>query len=376
MSHTLYQEGAPHDANVSSTGKIMRLVIYALVPAIIAHFYFFGWGIVFNLLFCLISSLVTEGIILKLRGHSLNRLWRDSSAALTAVILAIALPPLTPWYLTIIGCVFAIAIVKHAFGGLGHNIFNPAMGGFVFLLISAPLPMTEYIEAVPNNYLNVTAPRTISIIFNINKEQNLYNAYNDAYKHVITRDDADTFMANFDAITGATFLIDAKHEQPKNNVYSFIKVRMMDLSNYTFFAHLVISSLFLLGGIALIVFKVIDFRIPLSFLLTVIIIASICYEIAPNTYLPTLYHLTFGATFFGAFFILTDPVTAVPKPIGAVIFGIIAGIIFMLIRNFGGYPDAVAFSVLLTNACAPLISILTKRREFGAKSHPGDIYER
>lgn len=376
MTSPLVLASAPHDANVTSTGKVMRMVIYTLIPAFFAHIFFFGCGIIINLILTLTTALISESIILKLRNHSVNRIWRDSSAALTAMILALTLPPLLPWYLTIIGTLFAIVIVKHIFGGLGHNIFNPAMGGFVFLLVSTPLPMTEYVNAVPNNYLNLTPVRSAAIIFNINKEQNLFDAHNSAYKYIISQKNSDKVLGNFDSITGATFLVDAKHEQPTNNVYSFTQAHMSDFSNYNFLAKFTIALLFAMGGLIIVSLRIADFRISLSFFLTVIILSAICYKINPNVYLPTFYHLVFGATIFGGFFILTDPVTAVPKPRGALIFGGIAGVIFIVIRNFGGYPDAIAFSVLLTNACAPLISILTRRREFGSNSQPGDLYER
>src|SRR5574344_862616 len=133
MSTKLSLENAPHDLSISATGCIMRTVILTLVPAFFACMYFYGWGIFITLLICLTSCLTTEGIILKLRNHNINRLWRDSSAMVTAVLLSFTLPPLLPWYLSVIGCIFAIAIVKHTFGGLGQNIFNPAMGGFIFL---------------------------------------------------------------------------------------------------------------------------------------------------------------------------------------------------------------------------------------------------
>ena len=373
---SLKLEGAPHDASVTSTGKIMRIVMYALIPALIGEIYFYGFGIVINMIIALVTALVTEGIILKLRNHCINRLWRDSSAALTAVLLAFTLPPLVPWYLTMIGTFFAIAIVKHTFGGLGQNIFNPAMGGFIFLLVSAPLPMTEYVSAVPNNFMYLTPIKSVQIIFNVNKGQALKDAKINAYYVLLENRElsAKGLMKNIDNLTGPTFLIDAKHEQPNHNVDKFTQENMGNISNYDLFAKVVLSSLFLLGGVILLITKVIDYRIPLSFFATFVMMSGIFYAIDPTKFLPIFYHLIFGATIFGGFFILTDPVTAVSKPIGAIIYGAVAAIFLIIIRNLGGYPDAIAFSVLLTNACAPLITIMTKRKAFGANSKPGDLY--
>ncbi|MGN1394371.1 MAG: RnfABCDGE type electron transport complex subunit D [Succinivibrionaceae bacterium] len=388
-------ESAPHDLSITATGKVMRTIIYTLIPAILAEIYFFGFGIVVNLILCALSCTITEAIILKIRKKKINVIWRDSSALVTAVILAITLPPLTPWYLTVIGCIIAIGVAKHIYGGLGQNIFNPAMIGFVFLLISAPLPLTTYVNAIPENYKNITLTRASQIIFNIKphkamKKIRISLAKSPYISKYLNND--GTLMSNLadinakkhnadgltgaslvDSFTGATFLVDAKHEQPNHNVDKFTAKAMATESSYNHLAHEVLSICFILGGIILIILKAVDWRIPISFLVTSSIFIATCYILDPTTYLSPFQHLIFGATFFGAFYIMTDPVTAVSKPTGAIIYGSFIGLIFVIIRNFGGYPDAIAFSVLIGNAVAPLISILTKRKEFGANSKPGDL---
>ncbi len=366
---------APHEQGLTTTGRMMRILMLSLIPAFLVQMYFFGWGIFVNTILTLVTCLVTEGIILKLRGHHLNRLWRDSSAMVTAVLLGFALPPLLPWYLTVIGSFFAIAIVKQAFGGLGQNIFNPAMGGFVFLLISSPLAMTEYIDAVPANWNNVTLSRATAIIFNIDRKNQLEEAHIDAFNAITnSQESRENIDAIRDGLTGATFLVDAKHEQPLHHVNEYTQQHLQSFKVYNLLAHTIISVAILFCGVVLLVFRVINYRICVSFLGTIIILGGICYYVDPKTYLPVWYHCIFGATMFGAFYIVTDPVTAVAKPLGAYIFGITTGVIFIIIRNFGGYPDAVAFSVLLGNAVAPLIDVMTRRREFGAHSKPGDLF--
>lgn len=376
MGTNLSLENAPHDLGVSATGRIMRTVCLTLIPAFIAHLYFYGWGILVTLLLCIASCLTVEGIILKLRNHSLNRLWRDSSALVTAVLLSFALPPLLPWYLTVIGCIFAIAIVKHSFGGLGQNIFNPAMGGFVFLLVSSPIAMTEYVDAVPANWSNLTVARASAIIFNVNKEEALKETHQSIKESVKARSNLGEQLIVADAFTGSTFLVDAMHQRPEHKVDSYVEEHMNSILEYSFLAHLITGLCFILGGGYLILKQIADYRIPLGFLGTILIGSSICYYISPELFLPPFYHVAFGATLLGAFYILTDPVTAVSKPVGAYSFGITVGLIFIVIRNFGGYPDAVAFSVLIGNSVAPLISILTKRRDFGDGSKEGALYEK
>jgi Na+-translocating ferredoxin:NAD+ oxidoreductase subunit D len=376
MSTKLSLENAPHDLSISATGCIMRTVILTLVPAFFACMYFYGWGIFITLLICLTSCLTTEGIILKLRNHNINRLWRDSSAMVTAVLLSFTLPPLLPWYLSVIGCIFAIAIVKHTFGGLGQNIFNPAMGGFIFLLVSSPLAMTDYVNAVPGNWNNLTITRASSIIFNVDKENVIKQTQQDTIAYIADLHNLGELSVIADGFTGSTFLVDAKHEQPEHNVENYTTTHMNSILTYNFLAHLITGLCFIIGGIYLIFKQIIDYRIPLGFIGTVLIVSTISHSLDPQSFLPPFYHIVFGATIFGSFYILTDPVTAISKPAGAYIFSITIGIIFIVIRNFGGYPDAVAFSVLLGNAVAPLISILTKRREFGAGSKSGALYDR
>jgi len=374
MSGNLILESAPHDLSVSTTGKVMRTLILTLIPALIATTWFYGFGTLITTLITIVSCVGSEALWLKLRKRRIAPVWRDCSALTTAVLLGLTLPPLLPWYLSVIGSVFAIIVVKQVYGGLGQNLFNPAMAGFVFLLISCPLPMTTYVDAMPDAYKIITPGRAAAIIFDVNSaeaekaiSQDLGTAdylkrIHEAERSVIA-----------DGFTGSTFLVDAKHEQPEKNVKVFAEAKASDFIFYGLLAKVVIAGCFLLGGILLIVKDIIDWRIPLSFLGVSTVLTAAFYFAAPELYLSPWHHLVYGATIFGAFYIMTDPVTAVSKPSAAWIFGGVIAVLFVIIRNLGGYPDAVAFSVLLGNACAPLISIMTRRREFGQGFKPENI---
>lgn len=374
MSDTLLQESAPHDLSVSTTGKVMRILMLSLIPALVAHVYFYGYGIIITMIIALISCVTAEAVCLRLRKRKINLLWRDSSAMVTAVLLAFTLPPLTPWYLTVIGSLFAIVIAKQIFGGLGQNLFNPAMAGFVFLLISAPLPLTTYVNAMPDATDIITPARASSIIFNVNRDA----VENEINSRIKDQDYLNKFIKAeqlkiADGYTGSTILVDAKHEQPAKSVEIFARNNVPDISSYTLFARIVIGLTFLLGGAVLLFKEIIDFRIPLAFITVSSVLTAVFHFCAPELYLSTFYHLFFGATIFGAFYIMTDPVTAVSKPSGAYIYGAVIAVLFTIIRNLGGYPDAVAFSVLLGNAVAPLIFVMTRRREFGQGFTPENI---
>lgn len=361
MNQSLIAENSPHGHAVATTDRLMTAIMLAMLPALGAHIWYYGFGIVVTMGLTFLSCSLTEILMLKLRGRGIHALWRDRSAWVTAMILGFALPPLLPWYLTVIGSIFAIAVVKHAFGGLGQNIFNPAMAGFVFLLASCPLPMTTYVQATPNAVSAVTLPRAAAVIFNVKADEALsamQNAQQEAFH---------------DGVSGATFLVNSRHEQATNYVAIYTATHMGSLGIAEFQAKFYCSLMFLLGGIFLMWRRIIDWRIPVSFLGVTLVGATIFWLCAPEKYIPPFWHLSFGATIFCAFFILTDPVTAVSKPRGALIYGATAGLLFIIIRNCGGYPDAAAFCTLTANALAPLITILTVRRPFGYGSAPEDI---
>lgn len=307
--------------------RVMLLVIVALIPGFAAHVYFFGYGIIVNSVVCIVTALVSEAIMLKLRQRPLWPYLTDGSAIVTALLLAAGLPPLFPAWLTIVACLFAIVIAKHLYGGLGYNPFNPAMVGYALLLIAFPKELTVW--TIPNHqWPDLSATLQFSFMGNLPQSFNL------------------------DAITSAT---------PLDKVNS---------SNAALTTHLFaagwdwINGLYLLGGLFLLQMRIIHWRIPVSILTTMSLCALLSLWISPSAH-GLLFHLFGGATMLGAFFIATDPVTASTTPRGQLIYGFGIGLLTFIIRSLGSYPDGVAFAVLLMNMAAPLIDIYTQPRTFG-----------
>jgi len=318
----------------SSVTRMMLNVIYALIPGIIAYVIFFGWGIVLNIFVAIITAIVTEIFMLQLRKRPIKPFIMDGSAVVTAILLAIALPNLAPWWLTFIGVSFAIIVGKHLYGGLGYNPFNPAMIGYVLLLISFPLEMTIWLQPDSN----------ISFAQNLNYL--LHSSLN-----------------NIDAMTMATTMDTVKTQSGLGLSVTSIQ------SNFpTVFGQFAgkgwewINLMFLLGGLWLLYRRVINWQIPTAFLVSLAVMALVFY---PSTDTSPVYHLFSGATMLCAFFIATDPVTASTTPNGRLIYAAGIGIFAYIIRMWGGYPDGIAFGVLLMNMAAPMIDYYTRPKAFG-----------
>jgi len=318
----------------SSVTRMMLNVIYALIPGIIAYVVFFGWGIVLNILVAVTTAIVTEIIMLQLRKRPIKPFIMDGSAVVTAILLALALPNLAPWWLTFIGVSFAIIVGKHLYGGLGYNPFNPAMIGYVLLLISFPLEMTVWLQPDSN------------ISFSQNLNYLLHATLN-----------------NIDAMTMATTMDTVKTQSGLGLSVTSIQ------SNFpTVFGQFAgkgwewINLMFLLGGLWLLFRRVISWQIPTAFLISLAVMALIFY---PSTDTSPMYHLFSGATMLCAFFIATDPVTASTTPNGRLIYAAGIGIFAYIIRTWGGYPDGIAFGVLLMNMAAPMIDYYTRPKAFG-----------
>ena len=318
----------------SSVTRMMLNVIYALIPGIIAYVIFFGWGIVLNIFVAIITAIVTEIFMLQLRNRPIKPFIMDGSAVVTAILLAIALPNLAPWWLTFIGVSFAIIVGKHLYGGLGYNPFNPAMIGYVLLLISFPLEMTIWLQPDSN----------ISFAQNLNYL--LHSSLN-----------------NIDAMTMATTMDTVKTQSGLGLSVTSIQ------SNFpTVFGQFAgkgwewINLMFLLGGLWLLYRRVINWQIPTAFLVSLAVMALVFY---PSTDTSPVYHLFSGATMLCAFFIATDPVTASTTPNGRLIYAAGIGIFAYIIRMWGGYPDGIAFGVLLMNMAAPMIDYYTRPKAFG-----------
>jgi len=329
---------SPHLPVSESVAVMMQRVLLALLPGIICAFWIFGWGIIFNILLAGISALTAEAVILRLRNRPAFTTLLDGSALVTAVLLALALPPLAPWWIPVIGSLFAIVIAKQLYGGLGYNPFNPAMAGYVVLLISFPLELTLW--SAPGAQLNFLDTLTLVFTGNLPAGQSL------------------------DAITLATPMDSIKTRLGLSETLS-------EIHGSPLFGHFAgagwewINLWFLLGGLWLLQMKVIQWQIPAGMLGGMATIAFVFYAINPDSYSTPLFQLFSGAAMLGAFFIATDPVSACTTPRGRIYYGIGIGLLTYIIRTWGGYPDGVAFAVLLMNLAAPTIDHYTRPRVFG-----------
>ena len=322
-----------------TTGRIMQWVIAATLPGLLALTLFFGWGYLINVLWCALVAMATEALILALRKRPIAFFLSDGSAALTGVLLGLALPPLLPWWISLIAAASAIILAKQLYGGLGSNLFNPAMVGYALVLISFPEAMTTN-WAQPLALLD-EAPGlldTLSMIAGFSESTTI------------------------DGITGATPLDVYKHEigsrlastVTANPIFGDGIARGWEWVNLGFLA----------GGLFLIRLKIITWHIPVSFLGALTLMALL-FGYDPDQSVPVQMHLFAGATMLCAFFIATDPVSAATSNKGKLWYGAGIGILLYTIRAWGSYPDAVAFAVLLMNVAVPFIDYYTRPRTYG-----------
>jgi len=329
----------------SSVSKVMLQVIYALMPGIAAYVWFYGWGVVVNILFALVVALLSEAGMLALRQRPIKPFLYDGSAAVTAVLLALSLPPLAPWWMTLIGTAFAIIVAKQLYGGLGFNPFNPAMIGYVVLLISFPREMTTWLapEVVSGHSLGF-----------FDSARAIFSGQLPTGLHM----DAITAATPLDALkTRLSMGHNATEVMHSSPIFGVLGGKGVEW----------INGLFLAGGLWLIYKRIISWHIPAAMVAAMSIMALVFYIANTGTHASPLFHLFSGATMLGAFFIATDPVTASTTPRGKLYYGAGIGIFTYIIRTWGGYPDAVAFAVLLMNMAAPMIDQYTQPRVFGHK---------
>jgi electron transport complex protein RnfD len=306
---------SPHLHTKDSVPRIMWTVIFTLIPATGMAIYYFGMDALTMFVACIAAALLTEIIMNTMKGEAITI--GDGSAAITGLLLALTLPPSFPISGGIIGSVFAIAIGKQVFGGLGYNIFNPALLGRAFLQASFPVAMTTWTFPQTEKYASVDAVTAATPLGLFKFEKILANF-------------EDLFIGNIGGCLGET------------------------------------SALALIiGGIVLIILKYADWRIPVSYLATVIIVSGIFWLIDPAQYADPVFHLFAGGLMLGAFFMATDMVSSPITTLGAWIFGIGAGIVLMVIRLFGGVPEGVMYSILLMNAFTPIINRYTRPKFFG-----------
>lgn len=323
MDQKLYISSSPHLRAKQDTEQIMRAVIYALLPACAVAVYLFGLPALRVLALCTLTCVLTEVCCQKLMGRPFT--WRDGSAALTGILLALNLPPSSPWWLVLIGAVIAIVIGKQVFGGLGHNPFNPALVARVVLLISFPVQMTTWSAPTPwGSGLDVVTTAT-----------------------------------PLGEMQSAVMLTGELPAALQQNTLNYVLGNMGGCLGE-------VSALALLLGAAFLFWKrIITWHIPLSFIGSVVLLSGIFWLIDPSRYPSPLFHLLTGGLILGVFFMATDMVTSPVTPWGMVLFGVGCGLLTVLIRLFGGYPEGVSFAILLMNAATPLIDRYTRPRVFG-----------
>jgi len=341
---------SPHNHNKAETSTLMRLVIYAVLPGIFAQWYFFGWGNIIHILLAVTTVILCEFTVLSLRNKkNIRKQLFDGSAILTAILLGICLPAIAPWWISIIGAAFAVVVVKQLYGGLGHNPFNPAMAAYVMLLISFPLQMTSWQPPLALMTIDLDFANTLSVIFtDFTKE-----GY--SVQQLRTSVDGFTMATPLDTLKTNTDLGLTVFESMESNIFGEHFAIGWEWVNFTFF----------IGGLVLIAKKAIAWQTPLSFLTSLFVCSFIAYSISPDSSASTMFHWLTGGCMLGAFFILTDPVTGATSTKGRFIIGALAGLLVYLIRTFGGYPDGIAFAVLLCNMAAPLIDQYTRPRTYG-----------
>lgn len=336
---------APHIGGPRSVGFIMSMVMLALVPGTLLGIEQFGWPALNLLVLTVATALAAEAACLIVAGKPVRMALMDGSAVLTAWLLALSLPPWAPWWIGAVGGAFAIVIGKQVFGGLGQNLFNPAMLARVALLISFPVEMTRWVAPQPLGAAD--APGLLAGL------------------HITLFG-----IPHIDAVSSATVLGHIKTELTRGHG--------LDVSLHGFYSPL--SELFgfasgslgetsalllLLGGLFLLWRRIISWQIPVAMLAAVALLAGALHLVDPLRYAGPLLHLLSGGLLLGAFFIATDPVTSPSSGSGQLLFGAGCGTLIYVIRTWGGFPEGVAFAVLLMNSATPLIDHYLRPRVYG-----------
>jgi len=323
---------SPHAKGPSRTQRVMLLVLAATLPGVIVLTWLYGAGTLINMAWACAAALGFEAAILKLRQRPVGFFLRDGSVLVTAVLLALALPPYSPWWLTLIATGCAVVFGKQLYGGLGQNPFNPAMIGYVVVLISFPVEMTTW-----------PVPHSVGL------------------------------GAGLQHILGIASLPDGWTQATALDVLKVNKSLTIDeLWSNPAFGHFggigseVVNLAFLAGGLFLLHKRLFSWHAPVGMLAALVVMSLVFWNgSGSDSNGSPLFHLLSGATMLGAFFIATDPVSSATSPLGRLIFGVGVGILVYVIRAWGGYPDGVAFGVLLMNLAAPTIDYYTRPRTYG-----------
>lgn len=312
---------SPYVRKPASVTRVMGTVLLALLPGIAAYVWQFGPAILGQLAIATATALACEALMLAVRGKPLRLFLSDLSAVVTAWLIALAVPATIPAWLLVLGVAIAIILAKHLYGGLGQNPFNPAMVAYAVMLVAFPALMSQW-----------------------------PSAQTDVLTSATPLDALRTGLRAADATVASVM------GQP--GVFGAVAGQGWEW----------VAAGFLAGGVLLVALRIITWHIPVAFLATLALLSGVFWLIDSARYASPLLHLMAGGGMLGAFFILTDPVSAATTPRGKLLYAAGAGLLVYLIRVFGNYPDGVAFATLLMNLCVPLIDMKTQPPVFGHKT--------
>jgi electron transport complex protein RnfD len=338
------RQEAPFAVPANDVASVMLHVLLALVPALLAYVWYFGPGIILNLIVATVFCVAGEAAMLNLRKKPVEATLRDFSVIVTAVLIAFAMPALTPWWVTATAALFGTVVAKHLYGGLGFNIFNPAMAGYVVVLVAFPLHMNLW-----------TAPRMGDLDYH-------FMTIFETARYTLT----GTFpeYLSFDAISRATPLDTVKSGLAAMSTFQELQANPM-MGDFGGRGWEWIGNFTAIGGGWLLLRKVIRWHIPLGVFAGLLIPTTIMYILQPGIHPAPGFYLFSGGTILCAFFIATDPVSAATSPKGRLVYGFGIGFLIYAIRRWGSYADGVAFAVLLMNMATPAIDYLTRPHIIG-----------
>jgi len=314
---------SPHSHQAGSTARIMQWVLLACLPGLAAQTFLFGWGNLVNVIWCMTLAVASEALILGLRGRAIGPRLRDGSALVTGLLLGLSLPPLAPWWLSLVAVVAAIVLAKQLYGGLGQNPFNPAMVGYALVLVSFPVAMTV-------NWANPDhSPGLVASFLEI------FGGGQEAPDGWTQATPLDIYKHRVDALTATEI-----REHPSFGGTFAGGWEWINLA-------------FLAGGLGLLALRIVTWHIPLAFLAS-LFLCALTFGWDPDQNVPPRLHLLAGGTLLAA-----------TSRQGKLIYGAGIGILVYVIRTWGSYPDAIAFAVLLMNFAAPFIDYYTRPRVYG-----------
>lgn len=361
---------APFQHSGNNVANLMNTLLTALIPGIGASLWFFGFGILINILIATVFAVSAEALMLQLRGRDIAQNLADRSAVVTAILFAIAIPPGSPWWLVALGIVFAIVFAKHIYGGLGQNPFNPAMCGYALLLIGFPLEMTSW--HIPGESLQGNiAVDSLGIPLQESELAHISPLSWTGFKHSLLL--AFPFAANnsidvaefIDGLALATPLIEFKMAG-NSALLAAMESGSSLFSRESETGWEIVNIGYLCGGLFLLYKRIISWHIPVAIISSVLAMSILFYAPGSVAIYGTPYLHIFGsATMIGAFFIATDPVSAATTRPAQIIYGVIIGVSIYSIRVWGSYLDSIAFAVLFGNFCAPALDQFCRPRVLG-----------